>query len=292
MKKVTLTVREGLEISIGGWAYLSLLLLALVVLVIGYRKYRNPFLLVLYLAVSGAILFFDYLIYVWGKAYKYHPGFIEGKYDTHIGALVNAHILPSFAVLYIAFRCKWYWSFIFAVFFTGIELLFTQLGIFKSYWWHPGYTLVLLTFHFPIVKYWWKQLNQAHGKLLSFVTLGAVAYTIYVQLQVLLYGVLQIRTFHVNWFEHLHRDSSALNSITAIIFSSIPAFINTMNGQRFWYFLAAAGFISYEIVLRYVGVIKTEKIYLDSILSFCTFLIAMLVLLYGSKKMEEHNGRI
>jgi hypothetical protein len=105
MKKVTLTVREGLDISIGGWAYLSLLLLALVVLDIGYRKYRSPFLFVLYLAVSGAILFFDYLIYVWGKAYKYHPGFIEGKYDTHIGDLL----------MHIFFRLLRYYTSLFGV---------------------------------------------------------------------------------------------------------------------------------------------------------------------------------
>jgi hypothetical protein len=273
-------------VGVGAWSYLILIILSILVLGAGYWKCRKKLLFVHYFAVSGFILFFDYIIYAWGKAYTYHPNIIEGKFDTHIGALVNAQILPAFAVLYIAFQCKWYWGVAFAGLFTGIELLFRHWGIFKGHWWQPWITFVLLTPFFPFAKYWWNRLKQIPEKKLVFFTLLSVYYVIFTQLNVFLYGVLKLRTIHVEWIERLHRESTTINSPTGILFGTIVTFLIMINARRYWFYLSMIAYLSFDLTLKYVEIIRTEKMVLDTILSFITFLIPMLVVKYMSKHFK------
>ncbi|MEH7302045.1 hypothetical protein [Neobacillus drentensis] len=273
--------------SVGPWSYISLFILSIVALSLSYWKYRNRLLFVQYFAVSGWILFFDYLIYAWGKAYKYYPKIIKGEFDTHMGALANAQILPAFAILYIAFQCKWYWGFIFAGFFTGIEYLFRHLGVFKANWWEDWYTFVLLVPFFPFCKFWWKGLAWNSKKWIFFFSLLSVFYVIYTQLNVLLYGVLRLRTIHVEWIERLNRHSTTImNSPTGLLFGTIVTFLIISRARSFWYFLTILAFLAFDGCLKVAGIVRTDHIILDSLLSFCTFLIPLLTVKYISNKIK------
>jgi hypothetical protein len=278
-------------IVFGAWAYLSLIILSIAAISLGYWKYRNRLLFVHYLAVSGAILFFDYLICVWGKAYKYYPGVIDGKYDPHIGALVNAQVLPSFAILYIAFNCKWYWSIIFSAFFTGIELLFKQLGVYKGFWWQECFTFVLLITFFPIAKLWWRWLTRNPPKWLSFLSILAIFYVIFIQLNVLLYGVLQLRTIHVEWIERLNRDGTTINSPISILFGSALTFLILKNAPASKCFLLVVTYLILDILLKAIGVVKTEQMVFDTIFSLLTFLIPISFTKYAGEKIKTAKSR-
>ncbi|MGG3467924.1 hypothetical protein ABES02_10645 [Neobacillus pocheonensis] len=274
--------------SIGIVSYLALLLLAIFAAGTAYWKCRNPRLFILFFAVSGLTMFFDYLIYVWGKAYTYHPDITDGKYDTHLGAIVNGLILPAFAVLYVAFNGKWYGSVLLAGFFSGIEFLFKEWGVYKSNWWKIWYTFSLLIFYFPIIKIWWGRVTNSPGKWLSYWTLFSFFFVLYVQLNILIYGLLELKTFHVEWIEHLHRDSAALNSINALLFSSILAFLCILHARQFWYYLMLCVYIIYYFILKNLGIIQTDHLFLDFIFSFIAFLIPLVAVKYAGPKIVQN----
>jgi len=269
-------------VGVGAWSYISLIIISILVVCLGYWKYTNRLLLIQYFAISGAVLFFDYIIYSWGNAYTYYPKIIGGKYDTHIGALINAQIIPSFAILYIAFQLKVYWSIVLACFFTGIEFIFRYLEIFKGHWWKEWYTFVLLVPFFPFMNAWWKKMKKGPKKWLSIVTLVSVFYTIFAQLNVILYGVLKLRTIHVEWIEQLARESTTITSPIGILFGMIVSILIIFEARNFWYFLSSILFLIFDASLKSVGIVHTDHIILESILSFSTFLIPMLFVKYFS----------
>ncbi|WP_223592140.1 hypothetical protein [Neobacillus bataviensis] len=275
--------------SIGIWSYFTLLLLTIFAVGSAYYKSRNSLIFILFFAVSGVTMFFDYLIYVWGKAYTYHSGIVNNRYDTHLGAIVNGLVLSSFAVLYSARNGKWYWSIILAGLFAGIELLFTEWGVYKPNWWKIGYTFSILIFYFPVIKVWWGRLNNTPGKWLTYGTLFSLYFAIYVQLNILLYGLLQTKTFHVEWVERLNRDSAAINSINALVFSLMLALIGIMNARQFWNFIMMAVFIVYYFVLKTSGIIQTDHLVMDFILSFLAFFIPLVFVRYASSKVYSHS---
>ena len=118
--------------SLGAWAYLILAIVGLVVLCYSYWKIRSFRIFILYFTVTGVTLLFDYFIYLWAKSYVYKLDLLHNELDSHLGAMVNGLVLPSFAVLFVLLRCRWYWSIPLAIFFTLIELIFSKWGIFET----------------------------------------------------------------------------------------------------------------------------------------------------------------
>lgn len=278
----------GVLFGIETWSYLFLLLLSLLIISIAYGRYSNHLLIALYFAVSGITLFFDYIIYVWGFAYIYHPEFIDGKYDTHLGALVNAQILPSFALLYIALQCRWYWSVLLAAFFAGVEVFFTKVGAFETKWWSVWYTFSILIFYFPIIQIWWKRLSRGPGKLLSYATLVAVSYCVHIQLLVFLYGVIESRTYHVGWIEQFGRDSNSLSTVIAISVGILLAALRVSKARTGWYVLLLGGFIVFDLLLKYFGIVAATNVWLDSFLFVLACTITMIFVRVAGNTIEKH----
>lgn len=270
--------------SLGASAYLILFLLGLVVLGIAYRKVKSKNLFILYFTVTGITLFFDFVIYVWGKAYVYKLGLLNNELDSHLGAMVNGLVLPSFAVLFVYMRCKWYWSIPLALFFTLIELLFTKWGIFKPHWWNPWYTVAGLFIYFPVSRLWWNHLQK---KWIQFGTLLLSFYGVFIPLHFLLHAVVKMRTYHVEWLEHIHRGSSALTTFTALIFAIVLAYLSIVHARKGWFLFIVICYIAYDIVLKNVGVVKTDHNVLDSILSFITFYLGYLFVRFADNKIKE-----
>lgn len=268
--------------GIGAWCYIALIIISILAVCLAYWKYPNRLLIMHYFVISGAVLFFDYIIYAWGNAYTYYPRIIEGKYDTHIGALVNAQIIPAFAILYIAYQRKWKWSVALACFFTGIEFIFRYLEIFKGHWWKEWFTFVLLVPFFPVMKAWWSGMVQVPKKWLSVLSIVSAFYTIFAQLNVILYGVLKLRTFHVKWIEQLAGESTTITTPIGILFGMIVSFIVIFEARNFWFLLSSILFLIFDALLKSVGIVHTDHIILESILSFCTFLMPMLFVKYFS----------
>ena len=274
--------------SIGNWCYLTLMTLAILSLFIAYRNHRTSFIFLFFFAGSGITLFFDYIIYVWGNAYLYQPDFIKGRYDSYLGAIINSYILPSFAILYIVLRGKWIWCIVAAAFFSGVELLFEHLGVFHKNWWRIWYTFIILIPYFYVMKIWWNYLTNKRRMWVLFGTTLAIFYSLYIQLTIILYAVLKLRTYHVDWIEHFNRDSSSMNSLIAITFGSLLAYISTFKVPRVWHFLLLFGYLAYDLLLKYLDVVRTDHIVLDTVLSFMTFLLPMIFLKYSVRRLEKN----
>ncbi|MEH7238648.1 hypothetical protein [Bacillus sp. JJ1562] len=269
--------------GLGAWAYLILFIIGFVVLCIAYRKIRSKRLFILYFTVTGTTLLFDYFIYVWGKAYVYKIDVLNNEIDSHLGAMVNGLVLPSFAVLFVVLRCRWYWSIPLALFFTMIELLFTKWGIFKTNWWTPWYTIAGLIIYFPVARLWWIHVKKTW---IHFGTLLLSFYGIFIPLHFLLHGVFKMRTYHVVWIEQLHRGSSAITTITGLSFAILLAYLSIVHARKGWFYFIVFSYIAYDIVLKVVGVIRAEHTVLDSILSFLTFFLGYLFVRYADRKIK------
>lgn len=265
--------------------------LSILSLFISYRNNRTSLLFVFLFAVSGVTLFFDYLIYVWGNAYLYQPNFIKGRYDSYLGALINGYILSSFAILFIVLRGKWIWAIVAAAFFSGIELLFEHLGVFHTNWWRTWYTFIILIPYFFVVKMWWIHLPKRRSKWLLFGTTLAIFYSIYTQLSIFLYAVLQIRTFHVGWIEHFHRDSSAINTMTSITFGTLVAYTSSFKVKRTWNFFLLFAYVAYDLLLKYLEIVRTDRCVLDTVLSLLTFILPMIFIRYAVSKIKENQKK-
>ncbi|WP_449539187.1 hypothetical protein [Ferdinandcohnia sp. Marseille-Q9671] len=270
--------------GVGTLAYLLLIIIGLVALCLALWISKSLRLFILYFTAVGITLLFDYIVYVWGKAYKYHTGILDNKFDTHVGALINGHLLPSFAVLFIALRLKWYWGIPLAVFFTLIEILFTKWGLFEHFWWSPLYTVIGIFIYFPIARLWWNSLQK---KWIRFGTNLLSFYGIYTTLSFSLYGILQLRSFQVEWVEKFHRDSTAFNTITGLVFGAALAWINLNKPRNAWYLFVIVSFIVYDYLLKYIGVVKTYNLLMDSSLSLLFFLVGLLFVRYAQSKLKK-----
>ena len=270
--------------SFGAWAYLLLFLTGLAVVGIAYFKIRSSRIFILYFTVTGTTLLFDYFIYLWGKAYIYKLGVLDNELDSHLGAMVNGLVLPAFAVLFVLMRSRWYWSIPLALFFTLIELIFTRWGIFETNWWSPWFTFAGLLVYFPIARLWW--VNQKK-RWIHFGTLLLSFYGIFIPLHFLLHAVINIRTYHIEWLEQIQRGSSAITTLTSLVFAILLAYLSFVNARSRWYLIIIVSYIAYDIVLKTTGVIKAEHTILDYALSFLTFLLGYLFVRFADRKIRN-----
>lgn len=224
--------------QIGFVLYLILFLLSIVLLTAAYTKSRNKKVFMLYLAVSGCTLLFDYLIYILGKGYKYTPGIIPGEYDSYIGALINSQIIPAAAILFAVFKGRWSWSMGLALLFSGIEILFVKVGIFEQYWWKPWYTVGFLIPFFPVVKVWWNRLGEQDGRWIKLATLVVVLYAIRIQLAIFQYAFLRTRMYKIEWLIELGVDPNAISTLLVLPWCIVLASLVVFRARRVWCFVA------------------------------------------------------
>ncbi|MDR4887312.1 hypothetical protein RGU12_07035 [Fredinandcohnia sp. QZ13] len=269
--------------SLSAWAYLILMIVGLVVLCFSYWKIRSFRIFILYFTVTGVTLLFDYFIYLWANSYVYKLNVLHNELDSHLGAMVNGLVLPSFAVLFVVMRCRWYWSIPLAIFFTLIELIFTKWGIFETNWWKPGYTTIGLMIYFPVARLWWNHLKK---KWIHFGSLLLSFYGIFIPIHFLHHAVFKMRTYHVAWIEQLQSGSSAFTTITGLIFAIVLAYLSIVNARSRWFLFIIVCYIAYEIVLKYIGIVQAEHSVLDSIGSFLTFYLGYLFVRYADRTIK------
>ncbi|WP_099353280.1 hypothetical protein [Fredinandcohnia onubensis] len=270
--------------SLGALAYLLLFISGLAVLGIAYWKVRSGRLFILYFTVTGTTLLFDYFVYLWAKAYVYKVGVLDNQLDSHLGAMVNGLVLPAFAVLFVIKRSRWYWSIPLALFFTLIEIIFTKWGIFETNWWSPWYTVAGLVIYFPIARLWWVNLKK---KWIHFGSLLLSFYGIFIPLHFLLHAVMNMRTYHIEWIEQLHRGSSAITTGTGLVFAILLAFLSIVNARNGWFLIIIVCYIAYDMVLKTTGVVEAEYTVLDYALSFLTFFLGYLFVRYADRKIKN-----
>ncbi|GAA0335134.1 hypothetical protein GCM10008967_27470 [Bacillus carboniphilus] len=268
--------------STGQGSYLFLVISSLFCIVLALLKTRSQRMVLLFLAVAGLILFVDYIIYVLGKAYQYIPDIVPGKYDSHVGALFNALILSSTACLFAAYQVWWIWSIAIALIFAGIEQVFLKIEVYKQNWWNTGFTFFSFIFYFPIVKSWWNTLHRWHGLKTRVITLALALYAIRVPLGVVQYGVLESRTYEVQWLEAIGKDGAAVHSWVIIPTCVLLAFLILSNLKIYWSFMTVILFFCIDLFLKKIGIIHVNHSW-DAIYYISADTITLLVGIYLGK---------
>lgn len=270
-------------------SYLILSIASIAVLAAAYRKFPSKKLFSFFFSVSGITLFFDYVIYVWGKAYLYKPDMISGKFDTHLGALANALVLPAVAALFSAANGGWIASILLALLFTATEILFTKIDAYESYWWNPLYTFIILIFYFPVTKGWWHRLHPPRGTWVLTATMTGIVFGVRIPLAIMMYGVWATRAYHIPWLEKLHVNGSALNTWIVVPLGIAYSCIVLFGFRRRWLLCVAAVSSGIDLILKGFGYIQAHSAW-DFALYALADLMAMLVVLYLGFTYKEDRG--
>jgi hypothetical protein len=156
-------------VSSAYWYY-GLVAVSLVLLIVALRHRRDWKLLVLHLNVSSIIHPFEVFVLV-TDGYRYLPGILPESLfpigaDNIMGAFISdLFIVPASAVFINAFSLSWRSILCIAAIFTGIDWLFTALGIYQHFWWKSIYTGIGLTILYTISGWLWNGLKEQRQAL-------------------------------------------------------------------------------------------------------------------------------
>ncbi|MGG0717867.1 hypothetical protein ABE096_09815 [Robertmurraya massiliosenegalensis] len=127
---------------------------------------------VLLMANMGMAYIFEYFILHLFRAYRYKPKILKNEYfDNFLGAILSQAIyIPFTGVFLSAFKLKWKVKSLFIFYFHIIERLFLHLKIYKTRWWNPVTTSILLPIYFFLSDKWYEQL-QKRNPIILFVSL-------------------------------------------------------------------------------------------------------------------------
>ncbi|MET3699167.1 hypothetical protein SAMN05877753_101129 [Bacillus oleivorans] len=272
----------------GPWCYGSLFGIAIILLIISCKKAKTKRVFLLFFAVTGSLLFFDYLIYVWGEAYQYYPNIIRGKYDSKLGSYINAVIIASTATLYSVFQAGRLWSLGLAILYTMIEILFLRIGVYQHHWWKFWYTLILLFVFFPVIKGWWNRINYAHRSILSLLTLICCFYAIRIILAFFQYGLLEVRTFHVESIVRIGKESIALNSLILLPVSIFLSCLIFFRINKTWLLIGIVLSSIIDLGFKSLGMISA-RVPWDWMYYLAADCVSVLAVIYFAKMLKQEE---
>lgn len=153
--------------------YLLLSTLSLFVFLIAVHKARNRKRTVsFYLALIGAVYYFEAFIMFYFGAYEYYPKIIGCPYYENLfGNFFSQASVCAVALLIAVLNIPFYWSIIFAGFYMIIEELFILIGIYKHIWYQTWMTFAGLILLFWSSKKWYGKIIQDSNNFLHYVSL-------------------------------------------------------------------------------------------------------------------------
>ncbi|MBD3922536.1 hypothetical protein H8B09_27535 [Paenibacillus sp. PR3] len=250
--------------------YLILVFLSVVTMTYVFLRTRAYITLVWFLALSGLIFVFEFIVLVLFNSYTYYPELIDNPYlDSLFGALVsNFCAVPVVGITIVTFRLRFIWFIVFALFFTGVEWLFIRLGIYEHHWWRLSYTFVFMTLFFWLSRFWANQTVRG-SKLFRYLSmlLFCVCLCNTVSFLMLLAGS---NDFYIGWFANPTRDNVVVSFLfilgTGIILTSTIYWTTALR----WIIAALAIVTAIQIVLYATGIIR---IYISLWLFYPMFLV-------------------
>lgn len=153
------------------------------------KAQRKRLTLAFYFTVLGIALSFETIILIYFKAYYYYPMLVKASVEPFHDALAG-NLFSQFSVaatlLLVAFLdLKYYWHFILAAVYAGIEELFLYLGIYRQNWYRSWMTAAILSVSFWIAK-------KMYVKILQGVTPGI--YYLYI-----FFGLFSLDVITLHW---------------------------------------------------------------------------------------------
>jgi hypothetical protein len=274
---------------IGVYLYSSLALVGTILFWLSYRKTKNKLIIVLFFALSGCIALFDYIIYIWGIAYVYKPGFINNDMDKQLGALVSDFFsVPSFAVFIVAYRLRWYWSVAISLSYSGIEELFRRIGIYEQFWWRSWYTFVLFLLLFWSAKVWYARLNYTHKRSLSYMTLTAALHTVKLIPIILIQALFPTREVISEWIKSLGRQGPLINTPICLVTAAIVSILLLKKANRVWLAAVICANLILDLMLRRLKVIQSLNFW-DNVYLIFLDILTIFAGIYFEKQLSNEN---
>jgi hypothetical protein len=236
---------------------LPFLLLTFIHLVIFLKlfKRKREYTWTLLLSNIGFAFFFEYFVLNLFQAYTYKPSILKIKYlDNILGAILSqAFYVPITATFLTIYKKNWQWKISFITYFYIVEQLFLRLGIYKTNWWNPKFTSVLMLMYFYTSDFFYKMIEKRKYlalKLAQYLTIVVIDVTFMYTMAVrrkLKFGIGFLHT----WKEHF-----ILAPIYSLILSFFSTFISSQNGilyriYHLLYFLVVDYFL---IKVRFVKI--------------------------------------
>ncbi len=272
---------------IGLYLYSALVIISIILIGITYWKTKNKLVFVLLLAIAGCIAIFDYIIYVFGKAYIYKPGILNNSYDKQIGAIVSdVFSVPASAVFFAALRLKWRWAVMISILYYGIEELFIKAGIYEQFWWESWYTFILLFPLFWIAKIWYNKLNSIHGHLISYTTLISAQLAVRMVLIILMVGFSESRILISPWIKALGTQGPVIYLPISLIIATTFSILILRKVNKGWIILALAAFFLLDLATRWMKIIESTTVW-DNIYIILIDIITLLAGIYFSQFLEK-----
>lgn len=226
-------------------------------------KRKREYTWTLLLSNIGFAFFFEYFVLNLFQAYTYKPSILKIKYlDNILGAILSqAFYVPITATFLTIYKKNWRWKVSFITYFYIVEKLFLRLGIYKTNWWNPKFTTVLMLIYFYISDYFYKLIEKRKYwalKLAQYFTIVVIDVTFMYTMAVrrkLKFGVGLVRT----WKEHF-----IIAPLYSLLLSFFSTFISSKRGiiYRFYHLL-------YFLVVDYLLIkVRFVKINYSAFLQF------------------------
>lgn len=144
------------------------------------NNYKVSTLLVFYLYVAGFTWICEFIGLGMFNSYAYKTGFFTDIWAQNLlGHLIlNSTLYPSAAIVVVTNSRRYAWIALFASFFTSVEYLFINLGIYDQHWWRYYMTIIVVVIFLLIVSKWFDKINHGSNKLTRTITFYFVAMVI------------------------------------------------------------------------------------------------------------------
>jgi hypothetical protein len=238
--------------------YLILIFISALLFVLSWRKAVNKKMIIFYLCIAGFVYYFEFVILVLFKSYKYIPDIFKDSYiDNIFGANVSdGFIVPLAAVFIAVFNLGAGWIVSIVLCFMGIEEFFLYLQIYKQYWWKTIYTGLGLTILLILGKWVWRALLFHTNR--SIVRFGALYFAnITIQATFLYYfsGIFQVIYYRVHWFNEATRGHIAFEAMYAFVDSIFFALVVVTKASRLWKTMLILCGVAFNLMLHQWGIL-------------------------------------
>lgn len=121
-----------------------------------YKVERKKYTIAYYLTIAGIAFCIETLILIYLDSYSYYPKILKNP-PTPFDDVLAGNVFSQFSVsastlLFVALNLKFYWAFIIACIYGGIEELFLALGVFSHNWYRTWMTVGAFPVFFWVLK--------------------------------------------------------------------------------------------------------------------------------------------
>ena len=206
------------------------------------NTYNVSTLLVFYLCAAGFTWICEFIGLGIFNSYAYKTGFFTDIWAQNLlGHLIlNSTLYPSAAIVVVTHSRRYAWISLFAFFFTFVEYIFVNLGLYDQHWWKYYMTTIVVVLFLSIANKWFFIINQGLNKITRAITFYFVAMVI-VHLPAPILLLLNKQYYHIslinNFVGNFYRSSIIIIFFYHLIECSLLVLFSCILEKWYWMIL-------------------------------------------------------